>query len=262
VNRCLPLNNAYPPKIPLSYGSSYGSFGSHGSYTGNTGLASSYGSVGDVNNINMYYSPLGSSGFTQVHSSPDVRLRPRLSHDRGIRLSPGSLGHMSLGASPTQFTPPNYQMQIPANSAGKHGSGSPACGGMHGSPLGKVSPASPYSMRRNLAMPPHEYASQYGQGRYGDGVSYSHSDAYVQGHTGYSKNAGPTHSSWRPQISSRSGFSMETSTSHGPSHAFHSQAPTRSFDFSPNTSAPSALDPANWDPDYRYEKTLSATFLY
>ncbi|GJN26537.1 hypothetical protein PR202_gb14474 [Eleusine coracana subsp. coracana] len=90
VNRCLPLNNAYPPNIPLSYESSYGSFGSHGSYT-------------------------GSSGFTQVGSSPDVRLRPRLSHDREIRFSPGgSLGHMSLGASPSQYTPPNYQMQNPS----------------------------------------------------------------------------------------------------------------------------------------------------
>ncbi|XP_062185035.1 dual specificity protein kinase YAK1 homolog isoform X2 [Phragmites australis] len=259
MNRCLPLNNAYPPKMPFSYGSSYGSFGSHGSYTGNAGLASSYGSIGDVNAINMYYSPLGSSGFKQVGSSPDIRLRPRLSHDRGIRLSPGSLGPMSLGASPSQFTPPNYQMQIPANSTGKHGSGSPASGGIHGSPLGKAAPAGPYSNRRNLPMPPHEYLSQHGQGRYGDGVSFSHYDAYVRGHTGYSQNAGPSsgHPSWRPQIGSWSGFSVEASPNHEPSHAFHSQAVhSHSFDFSPNTSAPSALDPADWDPNYSDESLL------
>ncbi|KAL6652088.1 hypothetical protein ACP70R_011013 [Stipagrostis hirtigluma subsp. patula] len=257
VNRCLPLNTAYPPKMPFSYGSSYGSFGSHGSYTGNAGLATSYGSIGDVSTINMYYSPLGSSGFAQVGSSPDIRLRPRLSHDRGIRLSPGSLGPMSLGASPSQFTPPNYQMQIPANSTGKHGSSSPASGGIHGSPLGKVAPVGPYSMRRNLPMATHELP-QHGLGRYGDD-SLSHSDAYVRGHTGYSQNAGPSsgHSSWRPQIGSRSGFSLEASSSHGPSQAFNSQAPTsRSFDFLPNTSAPSALDPADWDPNYSDESLL------
>ncbi|KAL6843767.1 hypothetical protein ACP4OV_026338 [Aristida adscensionis] len=260
MNRCLPLNNAYPPKMPFSYGSSYGSFGSHGSYTGNAGLATSYGSVGDANTLNMYYSPLSSSGLAQVGSSPDIRLRPRLPHDRGIRLSPGSLGPMSLGASPSQFTPPNYQMHIPANSTGNYGSGSPASGGIHGSPLGKAPPAGPYSMRRNLPMQPHEYVPQHGQGRYGygDGVSFSHSDAYVRGHTGYSQNAGPSsgHSSWRPQIGSRSGFSLEASSSHGPSQTAQSQAPSHSFDFLPNTSAPSALDPADWDPNYSEELLL------
>ncbi|KAG2568518.1 hypothetical protein PVAP13_7NG322600 [Panicum virgatum] len=257
VNRCVPLNSAYPPKMPFSYGSSYGSFGSHGSYTGNASFANSYGSIGDVNTSNMYYSPLGSSGFTQIGTSPDIRLRPRLPHDRGIRLSPGSLGPMSLGASPSQFTPPNYQMQIPVNSAGKHGSGSPASGGIHGSPLGKGAVAGPYNMR-NVPMPPHDYVSQHGQGRYGDGVSFSHSDGYVRGHPGHSQNAGPSsgHSSWRPQIGSRSGFPLEASSSHGHSQALHSQAPSHSFDFSPNTSAPSALDPADWDPNYSDESLL------
>jgi len=153
---------------------------------------------------------------------------------------------MSLGASPSQFTPPNYQMQIPANSTGKHGSGSPASGGIHGSPLGKAAAVGPYNMRRNLPMPPHDYVSQHGQGRFGDGVSFSHSDAYARGHTGHSHNAaGPSscHSGWRPQIGSRSGISLEASSSHVPS-----QAPSQSFDFS----ASSELDPANWDPNYRY----------
>lgn len=246
MNRYLPVNNAYPPKVPFSYGSSYGSYGSHGSYTGNPGFGNSYGSTGDVNAINMYYSPLGSSGLAQIGSSPDVRLRMRFPHDRGIRLSPGSLGPMSLGASPSQFTPPNYQMQIPANSTGKHGSGSPASGGIHGSPLGKAAAVGPYNMRRNLPMPPNDYVSQHGQGRFGDGVSFSHSDAYARGHTGHSHNAaGPSscHSGWRPQIGSRSGISLEASSSHVPS-----QAPSQSFDFS----ASSELDPANWDPNYRY----------
>ncbi|AQK45907.1 hypothetical protein ZEAMMB73_Zm00001d026246 [Zea mays] len=250
VNRYLPLNNVYPPKVPFSYGSSYGSFGSHGSYTGNAGFGNSYGSIGDANAINMYYSPLGSSGLTQIGPSPDVRLRMRLSHDRGIRLSPGSLGPMSVGASPSQFTPPNYHMQIPANSTGTHGSGSPASGVIHGSPLGKAAAVGPYNMRRNLPMPPHDYVSQHGQGRFRDGVSFSHSDACAQGHTGHSHNAAvPSsyHSGWRPKIGSRSGISLEASSSHVPS-----KAPSQSFDFS----ASSTLDPANWDPNYSDESLL------
>uniref|UniRef100_A0A453CU42 Protein kinase domain-containing protein n=1 Tax=Aegilops tauschii subsp. strangulata TaxID=200361 RepID=A0A453CU42_AEGTS len=260
ANRCLPPNNPYPPKMPFSYGSSYGSLGSHGSYAGNAGLASSYGSYGDVNNANMYYSPLGPSGFSHVSSSPDIRLRPRLSYDRGIRLSPGSMGPMSLGASPSQFTPPNYQMHTPANSTGKHGSGSPASGGIHGSPLGKAAPVGQYSRRKNMPMPPHEYTSQHGQGRHGDGVSFSHSDAYIRGHAGYSQHSLPSsgHSSWRPQITSRSGFSMEASSSHGPSQAYssHNAPPLPSFDALPDTSAPSTLDPSDWDPNYSDESLL------
>ncbi|VAH36142.1 unnamed protein product [Triticum turgidum subsp. durum] len=260
VNRCLPPNNPYPPKMPFSYGSSYGSLGSHGSYAGNAGLASSYGSYGDVYNGNMYYSPVGPSGFSHVSSSPDIRLRPRLSYDRGIRLSPGSMGPMSLGASPSQFTPPNYQMHTPANSTGKHGSGSPASGGIHGSPLGKAGPVGQYSKRKNMPMPPHEYASQHGQGRHGDGVSFSHSDAYIRGHAGYSQHSLPSsgHSSWRPQIASRSGFSVEASSSHGPSQAYnsHNAPPLPSFDVLPDTSAPSTLDPSDWDPNYSDESLL------
>ncbi|KAL5214169.1 hypothetical protein ABZP36_003321 [Zizania latifolia] len=256
ANRSLPLNNPFPPKIPYSYGSSYGSFGSHGSYVGNAGLASSYGSFGDANAVNMYYSPLGPSGFKQIGSSPDVRLRPRFSHDRGIRLSPGSMGPMSVGASPSQFTPPNYQMQIPANSSGKHGSGSPASGSIHGSPLGKAS--SSYSKRRNLPMLPHEYAYQHGQGRHGDGISFSHSDASIRGHTGYSQNSIPSsgYSSWRPQIGSGGSFSFEASSSHGPSQIHSHIGPLHTFDNLPDTSAPSTLDNAYWDPYFSDESLL------
>uniref|UniRef100_A0A0D9W913 Protein kinase domain-containing protein n=1 Tax=Leersia perrieri TaxID=77586 RepID=A0A0D9W913_9ORYZ len=252
LNRSLPPNNPYPPRIPYSYGSSYGSFGSHGSYVGNAGLPSSYGSFGDANAVNMYYSPLG-PGFKQIESSPDVRFRPRFSHDRGIRLSPGSMGPMSLGVSPSQYTPPNYQMQIPANSPGMHGSGSPASGGIHGSPLGKT--PSGYSKRRGLPMPPHEYPSQHGQGHHGDGISFSHSDASVPGHPGYSQNSMPSsgYSNWRPPISS---FSLEASSSHGPSQAFHSHFALRMqmHDNLSDTSAPSTHDNADWDPYFSYIK--------
>jgi len=162
---------------------------------------------------------------------------------------------MSLGTSPSQFTPPNYQMHIPANSTGKHGS-SPASGSIHGSPLGKAAPVGQYSKRKNMPMP----ASQHGQGRHGDGVSFSHSDAYVRGHAGYSQHSLPSsgHSSWRPQIASASGFSLEASSSHGSPQAFHSHnaPPLPPFDTSPDTSAPSALDPSDWDPNYSDESLL------
>lgn len=111
-----------------------------------------------------------------------------------------------------------------------------------------------------MPMPPHEYASQHGQGRHGDGVSFSHSDAYVRGHAGYSQHSLPSsgHSSWRPQIASGSGFPLEASSSHGPSQAFHSHnaPPLPSFDTLPDTSAPSTLDPSDWDPNYSDELLL------
>nr|ADB85407.1 putative protein kinase [Phyllostachys edulis] len=272
INRCLPFNNAFPPKMPFSYGSSCGSFGSHGSFNDNVGLASSYGSY-DVNNVNMYHSPLGPSGFNLhsqtggsfLGSSPDIRRRPHLSHGGGIRLSPGGLGPMSLGASPSQFTPPKSQMQIPTTVTGKYGPTSPARGS-HGSSLGKTAAVDQYNRRRNLShppisMPPHEYGSQLIQGHHVDGGSASHFDAYARGHSGYPHGALPNsgHFNWRPQIGIGSGLSADQSSSHG------SFPPSRYNDFPPlhsNVSADtlastsSIPDPADWDPNYSDESLL------
>lgn len=46
---------------------------------------------------------------------------------------------------------------------------------------------------------------------------------------------------------------MEASSSHGPSQAYnsHNAPPLPSFDVLPDTSAPSTLDPSDWDPIYR-----------
>lgn len=103
-------------------------------------------------------------------------------------------------------------------------------------------------------MPPHEYPSQHGQGRHGDGVGFSHSDANVRGHPVYSQNSIPSsgYSSWRLQIGSGS-FSLEASSSHGPSQTFHSHFAPRlqTLDNLSDSSAASTLDNAYWDPYFR-----------
>uniref|UniRef100_A0A0E0NJR9 Protein kinase domain-containing protein n=1 Tax=Oryza rufipogon TaxID=4529 RepID=A0A0E0NJR9_ORYRU len=271
INRGLPFNNAFAPKIPFSYGSSCGSFGSHGSFNDNVGLASSYGSY-DVNSVNMYHSPLGPSGFnlhsqaggTFLGSSPDIRRRSYLYHGGGIRLSPGCPGPMSLGASPSQFTPPNSQMQIPSTATGKYGSTSPARSS-HGS-LGKAAAVGQYNRRRNLghppiSMPPHEYTSQLIQGHHGDGTISNHFDGYARGHSGYPQSAlpNPGHFSWRPHTCAGSGLSTDTSN-HGsfPPSRYGGFPPTHSSNVSADTlaSTSSIPDPADWDPNYSEESLL------
>ncbi|XP_006647751.2 dual specificity protein kinase YAK1 homolog [Oryza brachyantha] len=271
VNRCLPFNSAFPPKIPFSYGSSCGSFGSHGSFNDNVGLASSYGSY-DVNSVNMHHSPLAPSGFnlhsqaggTFLGSSPDIRRRSYLSHGGGIRLSPGCPGPMSLGASPSQFTPPNSQMQIPSTAAGKYGSTSPARSG-HGS-LGKAAAVGQYNRRRNLGHPPismpsHEYTSQLIQGHHGNGTISNRFDGYARGHSGYQQSAlpNPGHFSWRPHTGTGSGLSTDPSN-HGsfPPSRYNGFPPLHSSNVSADALAsPSSIpDPADWDPNYSEESLL------
>uniref|UniRef100_A0A0D9VJX8 Protein kinase domain-containing protein n=1 Tax=Leersia perrieri TaxID=77586 RepID=A0A0D9VJX8_9ORYZ len=272
INRCLPFNSAFPPKVPFSYGSSCGSFGSHGSFNDNVGLASSYGSY-DVNSVNMYHSPLGPSGFnlhsqaggTFLGSSPDIRRWSYLSHGGGIRLSPGCPGPMSLGASPSQFTPPNSQMQIPSSATGKYGSTSPARGG-HGSSLGKAAAVGQYNRRRNLghppiSMPPHEYTSQLIQGHHGDAIVTNHFDGYARGQSGYPQSALPNHGnfSWRPHTGAGSCLSTDP-VNHGsfPPSRCNGFPPLHSSNVSADTlaSTSSIPDPADWDPNYSEESLL------
>ncbi|WVZ74036.1 hypothetical protein U9M48_022266 [Paspalum notatum var. saurae] len=271
INRYLQFNNALPPKMPFSYGSSCGSFGSHGSFNDNAGPTSSYGSY-DFNNVNIHNSPMDPHGFSLrsqiggsfLGSSPDVRRRPHLSHG-GIRLSPGGPGPMSLGSSPLQFTPPNSQLQIPTGANGKYGA-SPSRGG-HGSSLGKVAAVGQYNRRRDqgyppMPMPPHEHTSQLIQGYHGDGVSAAHFDAYSRGNSGYRHNTLPNsgHYSWRQRRGVGSGFTSDPSSSHGsfPPTNHNSFPPLHSTDVSaeslPSTS--SLPDPADWDPNYSDESLL------
>ncbi|KAG2660890.1 hypothetical protein PVAP13_1KG466000 [Panicum virgatum] len=270
INRCLRFNNALQPKMP-SYGSSFGSYGSHGSFNDNAGLANSYGSY-DFNSLNIYNSPMDPPGFNLrsqaggsfLGSSPDIRRRPHLSYGGGIRLSPGGPGPMSLGASPSQFTPPNSQMQIPGAN-GKYGA-SPSRGA-HGSSLGKAAAVGQYNRRRNqgyppMPMPPHGHTSQPIQGHHGDGVSAARFDGYSQGSSGYPHNTLPSsgHYSWRPQRGVGSGLPSDPSSSHGsfPPTNHHGFPPLHSSDVSADTlpSTSSIPDPADWDPNYSDESLL------
>ncbi|CAN6246434.1 unnamed protein product [Urochloa humidicola] len=269
MNRCLRFNNGLQPSMPFSYGSSCGSYGTHGSFNDNAGLASSYGSY-DFNSVNIYNSPMDPSGFNLrsqagasfLGSSPDIRRRPHLSHGGGIRLSPGGLGPMSLGASPSQFTPPNSQMQIP----GANGNTSPSRGA-HGSSLGKAAAVGQYNRRRNqgyppMPMPPHEHTSQPIQGHQGDGVSAARFDAYGRGNSGYLHNTLPNsgHYSWRPQRGVGSGLPSDPSSSHDsfPPTNYNGFPPLHSSDVSADTlpSTSSIPDPADWDPNYSDESLL------
>ncbi|ONK73738.1 uncharacterized protein A4U43_C04F34750 [Asparagus officinalis] len=271
-NRFPQHNSPHFHMVPMSHGSSFGSLGSHGSYNDHTGLGSSYGSYGDVNNMYSYFSPVGPGVNIQTQvggpflgASPDTRRRPHMSHGNGFGMSPtGSLGPMSLGASPSQFTPPSSQMQIPTVSPGKYGPTSPARGSVHGSPLSKaaaVSQYSQYNRRRSWghhgtsSMQPHENASPQWQGNQGDDISCQ-SDALARGHVGSPCNtfSATNHSSWRQQTgpsTNNQGFPA--------SRAFNTNAlPSRSTEVSHDKleSSSSVPDPADWDPNYSDELLL------
>ncbi|XP_038978107.1 dual specificity protein kinase YAK1 homolog isoform X1 [Phoenix dactylifera] len=277
-SRCLPQHGAHFQKVPFSYSSSYGSLGSHGSYNDNVGLGSSYGSYGDVNNVHTYYSQIGPCsvnvhaqvGGSFLGASPDVRRRHQLSYGNGFSISPGSLGPMSLGASPSQYTPPSSQMQISTASSGKYGPTSPVRSGVHVPSLGKAAAVGHYNRRRNwgyptMCMQPYECASQHGLGHHGDGISCSHPDAYSRGHGGSpcSTLSTSNHSSWKQQTGVGTGLSSSpSSTNHqscAASHAHNSNTVSlHSLEVSldkPESSS-SVPDPADWDPNYSDESLL------
>ncbi|KAL4557281.1 hypothetical protein LXL04_035454 [Taraxacum kok-saghyz] len=145
ANRVAMYNNPHFQVMPYPHGGNFGSLGSHGSYNDGTTLGSSYGSYDNNNNNNMhhYYSPVGPSpmnNYTQGHNpvlgtSPDARRRimqiPHGNGSFGFSPAQGNFAPMSLGTSPSQFTPPY------GGSPGHYGPSSPARGNCHGSPLGK-----------------------------------------------------------------------------------------------------------------------------
>ncbi|XP_042382473.1 dual specificity protein kinase YAK1 homolog isoform X1 [Zingiber officinale] len=261
-------------KVPMSYGSSYGSFGSHGSYNDNTGLGSSYGSYGDVNNIHAYNSPLAPSGFN-VHvqvggpflgASPDARHRSQFSHGHGYSVSPyGGLGPMSLGVSPSQFTPPSSQMQISSASPGKYGPTSPVGGGSRGISLSKAAVVGQYNKRgvgySSMSVQPYGSASEHGQGFSSDGMTSNHPETQSLGHGGpYAAFLASSHTNWRQQLGGASGFCSSTSVNlkgypapymHNSMTSQRSEVP---FDITEGSS--SVPHPGEWDPGYSDESLL------
>ncbi|XP_071713015.1 dual specificity protein kinase YAK1 homolog [Rutidosis leptorrhynchoides] len=141
-NQVAMYNNSHYQVMPYAHGGNFGSLGSHGSYNDGMQLGSSYGSYGDNNNMHAYYSPVGPSAMNNyaqnvpvLGTSPDARRRI-MQIPNGYGFSPaGNFAPMSLGTSPSQFTPPYSQMT--SGSPGHFGPSSPARGNCHGSPLGK-----------------------------------------------------------------------------------------------------------------------------
>ncbi|KAJ6799573.1 dual specificity protein kinase YAK1 [Iris pallida] len=268
----IPHNSPHFQMVPLSHGTNFGSLGSYGSYNDNTGPGSSYGSYGDINNMHSYFSPAGGPCGINIHRqvggsflgvSPDARRRPQVSHGNGFGVSPtGSLGPMSLGASPSQFTPPSSQMQMPNVSPGKYGPTSPARGSVHGSPLGKAPVIGQYNRRRSWGYPvassmqPHENPSQQWQGHHSDSISCSHPEAYSRGHFGSPRStlSISNQSNWRQRMGPTS-----TSQNLPASTVFHSNmGSSHSAEVSSDKleNSPSLPDPADWDPNYSDDQLL------
>lgn len=273
VNRCFGPNSPQFQMVSLSHGGSYGSMGSHGSYIDNFGIGSSYGSYGDANNnMQTYFSPVGPYGMNvQAHigvpflgTSPDTRRRPQRSHGSLFGVSPtGNLGPMSLGASPSQFTPPCSQMQITTVSPGKYSS-SPARGSLHGSSLGKAAAVAQFNRRRasenpgSSTMQLHESTAQHWQSYHNEGNLSSQPDTYS--HVQFSSRSSypsSNHSYRRQQMSGGrgSGPSINSHLAH-PIHSTINSIPSNSLVVSSDQHESISMlpDPADWDPNYRYLK--------
>ncbi|XP_020576074.1 uncharacterized protein LOC110021778 [Phalaenopsis equestris] len=277
VNRCFGQNSPQFQMVSLSHGGSYGSMGSHGSLIDNFGIGSSYGSYGDVNNnMQTYFSPVGPYGMNiqaQVGvpilgTSPDTRRRPQRSHGHGtlFGISPtGNLGPMSLGASPSQFTPPCSQVQITTVSPGKYGS-SPARGSLHGSPLGKAAAVAQFNRRRASGNPGSstmqlcESTAQHWQGYHNEGTVSGQPDAFS--HVQFSSRSSyPSlnHSYWSQQMNSGRGSGPAINSHHAhPIHSSLNPPPSHSSIASGDKPESSSLlpDPADWFPYYSDELLL------
>ncbi|XP_042506611.1 dual specificity protein kinase YAK1 homolog [Macadamia integrifolia] len=276
MNRGASQNGPHFQVAQYSHASSYGSLGSHGSYNDGAALGSSYGSYGDSNSMHSYYSPVGPSGLS-IHAqggvsilgaSPDARRRnSQLSHGNSLGVSPsaGNFIPMSLGASPSQFTPPSSHIQVSSASPGKYGPTSPArSSGVHGSPLGKMAAVSHFNRRSwgyQGSMQSQESASW--QGHHTDTGSCSHPEGSSRGHGGSPRSTqSSTFLSWRNQ---RGGGSSVTSgyssTNQNVSGSF---APNPNVPFSQATetvcdkpeSSSSLPHPGDWDPNYSDELLL------
>ncbi|KAM0935279.1 putative dual-specificity kinase CMGC-DYRK-YAK family [Dioscorea sansibarensis] len=265
LNRCVPQNSPHFQMAPFSYGS-YGSMGSHSSYNDNVGLAGSYGSYGDVDSNYTCYPQIGHGlsihaqvGGSLLGVSPDARRRHPFSHGNSFSVSPstGNIAPMSLGASPSQFTPPTSQLQISTVSPGKFGPTSPARGSSHGSPLGKAVAIGQYNRRRSwgtpgtLHMQPHENASQQWHGHHIDGSTSSYPDAHSREHTSHTSYSASNFSNWRQQRSGGTVLSSSpTTTTYHNFTASHTFVHNQELLCEKPESSSSAPNPADWDPNY------------
>ncbi|GAB2286494.1 hypothetical protein Dimus_020893 [Dionaea muscipula] len=260
--------------LPHAHGSSYGSLGSHGSFSDYTGVGSSYGSYGESFNAFAHFSPIVPSGINihlqsglpMVGASPDTR-RAMIQRSQGLGVSPsgGSFAPLPLGASPSQFTPPNSLSQI-SGSPGHFGPASPARGNCLGSPLGKGAAVSPFSRRRNWGhsgnMQPQEgTSSSHWQESSINGSASSLGEGNFQVHSGPlnmpSKSDVPI---WKqPQGTSvvASDYSSLTSIPNSIPHGSCMPSSQSKGTIKDRLDVALSLpDPADWDPNYSEELLL------
>lgn len=247
---------------------SYGSLGSHGSYHDGAALGSSYGSYGDSSNLHAFYSPAGPSGMhlyaqngvSILGSSPDTRRFKQLPHGNGLGVSPGNFVPMSLGTSPSQYTPPSMYSQISAGSPGNYGPSSPSRGSCHGSPLGKMAAGSQYNRRKGWGYP-GSYQSQeissssHWQGQVSDGNNSSQANSPVFG-----GSLMHLHSNSNPRQQGSSSVNIGFSNAHNIASSSmlggHAQfQKTQGVHDKPEASN-SLPDPGDWDPNYSEELLL------
>ncbi|KAG5559096.1 hypothetical protein RHGRI_008870 [Rhododendron griersonianum] len=254
--------------VPYAHSGSYGSLGSHGSYNDNTGLGSSYGSYGENSNMLAYYSPVGPSGMKGgmpiLGSSPDARRRIQLPPGNRLGVSPsaGNFVPMSLGTSPSQFTPPTYS-QVGAGSPGQYGPTSPVRGSCHGSPLGPS--ANQFNRRKSWGYHGSVQSQESSSFPHWQGqVTDSTSSAQAEGNSPV--HGSPLHpqsnlnaSSWKQQRGG-SGITAGYSAAHNfPASLalpnMQSSQPIENARDNPEGSL-SLPGPGDWDPNYSEELLL------
>ncbi|KAL3837931.1 hypothetical protein ACJIZ3_022522 [Penstemon smallii] len=271
-NRGLMPNSPHYQLMSYVHPGSYGSLGSHGSYNDGMGLGSSYGSYGDSSNFHAFYSPAGPSGMNMyaqsnasiIGNSPDTRRMVPLSHGNGIGFSPGNFVPMSLGSSPSQFTPPSSYSQISAGSPGQYGPPSPGRGSCHGSPLGKMAAGSHYNRRKNWGYPGNlqsqENMSSNCQGHAIDINTCSQPEGNTSVISGSPSHRQPNSiaSARRSQQGGRSitsGYSSSHSKASSSALSTH-MPPAQGGGYDKSEASNSLPDPGDWDPNYSEEQLL------
>ncbi|KAK4480578.1 hypothetical protein RD792_013656 [Penstemon davidsonii] len=272
-NRGLMPNSPHYQLMSYVHPGSYGSLGSHGSYNDGMGLGSSYGSYGDSSNFHAFYSPAGPSGMNMyaqsnasiIGNSPDTRRMVPLSHGNGIGFSPGNFVPMSLGSSPSQFTPPSSYSQISAGSPGQYGPLSPGRGSCHGSPLGKMAAGSHYNRRKNWGHPGNlqsqeNMSSSSCQGHAIDINTCSQSEGNTSVIIGSPSHRQPNSiaSARRSQQGGRSvtsGYSSSHSKASSSAFSTH-MPPAQGGGYDKSEASNSLPDPGDWDPNYSEEQLL------
>ncbi|KAM3381583.1 dual specificity protein kinase YAK1 isoform X2 [Capsicum galapagoense] len=267
-NRVAVPNSPHYQVMQYAHVGSYGSLGSHGSYHDGAVLGSSYGSYGDSSNLHAFYSPAGPSGMhlyaqnggSILGSSPDTRRFKQLPHGNGLGVSPGNFVPMSLGTSPSQYTPPSMYSQISAGSPGNYGPSSPSRGSCHGSPLGKMAAGSQYNRRKGWGYP-GSYQSQeissssHWQGQVADGNNSSQANSPVFG-----GSLMHLHGNSNPRQQGSSSVNVGFSNAHNITSSSmlsgHAQFQKTQGVLDKPEASNSLPDPGDWDPNYSEELLL------